>query len=146
MIDSKPIPIVTLDKNFGSSFHTCMLTIVAMCHTILSHTLFFTLPRFGPFSCMRVFTLALWSYYCLVYRIAENFQGRKLSQILRFCGYSQKFLLQNLGAWCPLARQKRGIHESFLHENWGFFSPIHESFLPRKFPAIQYSCRYILTT
>ena len=106
---------MTLDKNFGSSFHTCMLTIVAMCHSILSHTLF------GAFSCMRVFTLALWSYYCLVYHIAENFQGRKLSQILRFCGYSRKFLLQNLGVWCPLARQKRGIHESFLHENCCFF-------------------------
>ena len=48
------------------------------------------------------------------YRTAENFQGRKLSRILRFCAYSRKFSLQNLGAWCPLARHERAICESFL--------------------------------
>ena len=42
-----------------------MLTIVTMCHTILPifFILFFT--KFGTFSCMRAFILALWSYYCL---------------------------------------------------------------------------------
>ena len=55
----------------------------------------------------------------------------------------------------------RATHESFLHEIWacrihlrmigftiqrkfslrnGHFLPIHESFLPRKFPAIRYVC------
>ena len=103
-----------------------------MCHSILSHTLFCTLPRFGPFSCMRVFTLALWSYYCLVYRIAENFQGRKLSQILQFCDYSRKFSLQNLGAWCPLAQQKRGIHKSFLYAKIRVFFTNSQKFSPSK--------------
>ena len=32
-----------------------------------------------------------------------------------FCGSSQKFCPQNLGAWCPLARHKRAIQE--LQEN-----------------------------
>ena len=31
------------------------------------------------------------------YRIAENFRGRKLLQISRFCGYTRKFSPQNLG-------------------------------------------------
>ena len=47
----------------------------------------------------------------------ETLRGRKLSQISRFCGYPQKFSLRNLGAWCPLAWQKRAIHEIFLREN-----------------------------
>jgi len=51
------------------------------------------------------------------YRIAENFRGRKLLRISRFCGYLWKFSPQNWGAWCPLAQQKRAIRESFLHEN-----------------------------
>ena len=64
----------------------------------------------------------------LNYRIAGNFWGRKLSQISRFCGYLRKFPQQNLGVWCPLARHKRAIRESFLHENVFFtnsrkFSP-----------------------
>jgi len=71
------------------------------------------------------------------YRIAGNFWGRKLTQI------SRGFV---------------AICESFLHEIWGrgglsrgkseqsvkvfsakiIFSPIHNKFLPRKFPAIRY--------
>ena len=55
---------------------------------------------------------------CLNMRlIVENFQGRKLSQISRFCGYMQNFSTQNLVAWHPLVRQKWAIHESFLSEN-----------------------------
>ena len=43
-------------------------------------------------------------HVCGDYRIAENFQWRKLSQISRFCGYSRKFSLRSLGAWRPLVR------------------------------------------
>ena len=49
--------------------------------------------------------------------MAENFRGRKLSQILRFCGYSRKFFPWNSGAWHPLAWQQQAIRESFLCEN-----------------------------
>ena len=76
------------------------------------------------------------------YRTAENFQGRKLSRILRFCAYSRKFSLQNLGAWCPLARHERAICESFLCKKR--ISPICKSFLPRKFPAIRYFLTHYL--
>ena len=51
------------------------------------------------------------------YCIAENFRGRKLSWILRFCGYSWKFFPWNSGVWRPLAWQQRAIRESFLCEN-----------------------------
>ena len=54
------------------------------------------------------------SYTSQHYRIAGNFQGRKLLRVSRFCVYSRKF---SLGVWCPLAWQKRAIHKSFLHEN-----------------------------
>ena len=54
------------------------------------------------------------------YHIAGNFQGRKLSQILQFCGYSQKFSLRNLGAWHPWRGTSRAICESFLLENRSF--------------------------
>ena len=43
------------------------------------------------------------------YHIAEFFRGSKLSRISQFCGYSRNFSLRNLGAWYPLARQKRAI-------------------------------------
>ena len=52
-----------------------------------------------------------------LYRIAENFQGRKLSRILQFGDDSRKFSPRNLGVWYPLGLQKRAICESFLHEN-----------------------------
>ena len=74
-----------------------------------------------------------------IYRIAQNFQGRKHSRISQF--------------WAT--------HESFLHEIWvcpcqpmigfsiprkfplrnGHFLLICEGFVPRKFPAIQYVSR-----
>ena len=46
--------------------------------------------------------MKLKDYSCFIcenreYRIAGNFRERKLSQILRFCGYLGKFSLQNLG-------------------------------------------------
>ena len=51
--------------------------------------------------------MCTWEY--LLY--SGNFRGRKLSRILQFCG---EFSLQNFGAWCRLAQQKRAIRESFL--------------------------------
>ena len=73
------------------------------------------------------------------YRIAENFRGRKLSRISRFCGYMQKFSLQNLERgilWLCKSEQSAKVFPAKI-----VFSPIHESFLPRKFPAIQYGIR-----
>ena len=51
------------------------------------------------------------------YCVPEKLWGRKISQISRFCGYLQKFSPWNLGAWCPLARQKQAIRGSFLRES-----------------------------
>ena len=65
--------------------------------------------------------------YCIRqsrYRIAENFQGRKLSQISRFCDDSRKFSPRNLGVWHPLALQKRAIRESFLRKNCIFHQSV----------------------
>ena len=47
------------------------------------------------------------------YRIAENFRGRKLSRISRFCGYLEKFSSWNLGAWHPLAAQASNSRKFF---------------------------------
>ena len=51
------------------------------------------------------------------YHIVGNFWGRKLLQILQFCGYLQKFCPRNLEVWHPLAQQKWAICKSFLCEN-----------------------------
>ena len=76
------------------------------------------------------------------YHTVGNFRGRKLSQILQFCGYLQKFSPQNLGAWRLLERQKRAICVSAKI----IFLPIRESFLPWKFPTIQYTSLHCLVT
>ena len=48
--------------------------------------------------CSMVYILSCeWLTESMIYRIVGNFRGRKLSQILRFCGYMQKFSPQNLG-------------------------------------------------
>ena len=69
--------------------------------------------------------------------IVGNFRGWKLLQISLFFSYSWNFSLWNWGAWRPLAWQKQAIYEG-LHCN-NHFSPICDSFLPRKFPAIRYT-------
>ena len=48
-----------------------------------------------------------------------NFSREKTFKSFVVCGYLWKFSPWNLGAWCPLAQQKRAIHESFLCEIWG---------------------------
>ena len=71
------------------------------------------------------------------FRIAENCRGRKLSQILWFCGYTQKFSPQNLGhgvLWHGKSKQSAKV---FSAKN--AFSPIRKSFLPRKFLPIRYT-------
>ena len=72
----------------------------------------------------------------LPYRIVGNFWGRKLSRILRFCGYS--FSPQNLGRGV-LWHSKASNPRKFSPRK-SYFSPIPESFLPRKFPVIRYIC------
>ena len=70
-------------------------------------------------------------YYCT----ARNFWGRKLSQILRFCGYSQKFSLRNyLG--CGILRWHNWQHQQAIHEKFSpqkiLFSTNLRKFSPRK--------------
>ena len=69
--------------------------------------------------------------YAWTYRIAENFRGRKLSQISRFCGYMRKFSLRNLGCgviWRCKSEQSTKVFSAKI-----VFSLIRESFLPQKF-------------
>ena len=60
-----------------------------------------------------------------VYRIVENFQGRKLSWISRFCSYSQKFFLQNWGRSIFWQRHinQQAICESCISAKSRKFSP-----------------------
>ena len=77
-------------------------------------------------------------YPGLSYRIAGNYWGRKISQILWFCGYTQKFPPAKFGAWHPLAWQKWAIHESFLCEIIFFTNS-------RKFSPSKVSCYTVLS-
>ena len=64
------------------------------------------------------------------YHIVGNFQGRKLSWILRFCSYWQKFSPQNFGVWHLLAAtpvHKSSLRKSYFHQIAKVFSL--ESFL-----------------
>ena len=64
----------------------------------------------------------------LVYHIAENFRGRKLSRILRFCGYTRKFFSRNLGRgvlWCCKSKQSAKVFSvkivcSLIHKSESF--------------------------
>ena len=60
-------------------------------------------------------------------------QGWKLLPISRFCGYSQKFSLQNWGLGVFWWYQQ-AICEFFFPRR-SYFPPIRESFLLRKFPT-----------
>ena len=77
-------------------------------------------------------TYALLGTYC----IAGNFWGRKLSRILRFCGYLWIVSPQNLGTWYYLAGPASNLWK--LSPWKSCFPPVCKSFLLRKFPAIQY--------
>ena len=70
------------------------------------------------------------------YRIVGNFRGRKLSKISRFCGYTRMFSPQNLGRgilWHSKSEQSAKV---FSQKSYSL--QICESFLPQKFPTIQY--------
>ena len=54
-----------------------------------------------------------------IYWTAGNFWGRKLLWILRFCGYSWKFSLRNLGAWSSNPQKC----ENLISTNSWQFSP-----------------------
>ena len=71
------------------------------------------------------------------YRIVQNFRGRKLSQILRFESYLWKFSPWNLGMPYPPVLGF-SIPWKLFPAKW-LFSPIRESFLPWKFPAIRHN-------
>ena len=63
--------------------------------------------------------------------MAGNYRRRKLSQILQFCSYSQKFSPQNLAAWHSLVGKKRAICKSF-YAKIVFFTNL-QKFSPSKF-------------
>ena len=61
--------------------------------------------------------------------------SEKLSRISQFCGYTRKFSLRNLGRgvlWRGKSEQSVKVFFAKI-----VFSPICESFLPRKFTAIR---------
>ena len=62
--------------------------------------------------------------------------SRKLSRISQFYGYTLKFSSRNLGV-ASFGAAKASNSRKFSPRKT-YFSPIHESFLLRKFPAIQY--------
>ena len=71
-----------------------------------------------------------------LYRIAGNFRGRKLSRVGRkgaFCGENIRGMLKTDRIMGVACLEFRG--ENF--RGWRKNREIHESFLPRKFPAIR---------
>ena len=78
------------------------------------------------------------------YHIEENFWGRKLSWISRFCGYTRKFSPWNLGRgvlWHGQSEQSAKVFSVKI-----VFSPICKSFLPQKFTTIRYTVVHISRT
>ena len=71
-----------------------------------------------------------------VIKSAGKFGGRKLSQILWFCGYRRRFSLQNLE--CGVLQCIKSEQSAKVSPQKSYFSPIRESFLPWKFHAIRY--------
>ena len=66
---------------------------------------------------------------------SRKLSREKLLGILRFCGYTQEFSPRNLGhgvLWHCKSEQSTKVFSAKI-----VFSPICESFLPRKFPAIR---------
>ena len=65
----------------------------------------------------------------LAYRIAGNFREKTFANFTVLWLFAKVFSAK-FGTWCPLARDKRAIHESF----YCVFLPIHESFSLESFP------------
>ena len=71
------------------------------------------------------------------YRIAGNFRGRKLRGFCGFVAIRESFLREIWGCgilWHGKSEQSAKVFSAKI-----VFSPIHESFLPRKFSVIRYS-------
>ena len=66
------------------------------------------------------------------YLMAGNFRRRKLSQNSQFCGYLESFLHEIWGRSFG-STSEQSVNVFSAKKN---FSPVRESFLPRKFPAI----------
>ena len=81
--------------------------------------------------CVRLLALSQ-----VTYRIAKNFRGRKLLQILQFWAIRKSFLCKIWGV-ASFGTAKASNPRKFSPRK-AYFSPIRESFLPRKFPAIRY--------
>ena len=65
---------------------------------VSEHTYLNLAARSCPAFCPLLYVEQAWEWK-RHYRIAGNFRGRKLLQILRFCSYSQKFSPANWRAW-----------------------------------------------
>ena len=77
----------------------------------------------------------------IVYRIVENFRGRKLSRISVLCLFMEIFCeTWRWGVlWCGTSEQSANVFSTKL-----YFSPLRENFLPQKFPAIWYLLTFFL--
>ena len=72
----------------------------------------------------------------ITYCIAGNFRGRKLLQISHFVAICVSFLCE---IWrCGVLWYGKNEQSAKVLPRKLYFSPIRESFLPRKFPAIRY--------
>ena len=85
-----------------------------------------------------------------VYRIAGNFWGRKLSRILWVESHQRTFSPHSFGCGAPTFTVGFSTPWKISPRN-AHFLQIRESFLPRKFPAIQYTIiqwfgRYVMQT
>ena len=78
-------------------------------------------------------------HYTALYRIVENFQGRKRSRISWFLSHPRKFSPRNLSMPYQLLMIGFCIPRKFSLRN-SHFLPIRKSFLPWKFCAIRYTC------
>ena len=77
-----------------------------------------------------------WSHHCSCYNVLYS---RKHSREKTFANFTvlwlfMKFFSVKFGGWCPLALDKRAIHEWFFPQK-SYFSPIRKSF---PFPATRY--------
>ena len=89
------------------------------------------------FSILQLTVSGVESEYCIM----GNFRGRKLSWILRFCSYWQKFSPQNLWVWHLL--EATPVHKSFLCEN--LISTKSRKFSPSKVSRYTQLLKYVPT-
>ena len=88
----------------------------------------------------HIIHLSMLRVFSVVYRIAGNFRGRKLSGILRFCGVCESFLhkiCEHGVFWRGKSEQSVKVFSTKI-----VFSPICESFFPLK--VSRYEIRLVL--